>query len=263
MSFFISKLLWACVAPGSLLLLTLVLALLWRRRNPRLSTVLLALAVSGLLLCEVAPVGHWALAPLEDRFPSPPLPLKLDGIVVLGGSVNGELTALRGQPAINDSAERITMTLALARHYPDARIVFTGGSGSVLDQEHREADVIGPLFESLGLEPSRLTLERDSRNTWENAIYARKLVNPQPGETWLLITSAWHMPRSVGCFRQAGWTILPYPVDYEGDARHWLDFDLSGQIERLEFAEHEWIGLVSYHLLGRTDALFPTPAAGL
>ncbi len=107
-----------------------------------------------------------------------------------------------------------------------------------------------------------MTFEDKSRNTWENAIFTRDLVNPKPGDTWLLVTSAWHMPRAMGIFRKAGFKVTAYPVDYltYGNSRDLHPPRLAlDEMERLENALHEWIGLVAYRLTDKTDALFPAP----
>lgn len=261
MSFVISKLAWALLTPGVLLLLVLMLALLLRRRRPRLSGLLLGLAVLFLAVLSLCPVAHWCLAPLEQRFPPAPDSLAaVDGIVVLGGAIDFDHTPRPDRPAIGGSAERITAMVALARRYPNARLVYSGGSGMVRDQQTREADLARPLLESLGVDPARVLFERDSRNTWENAVDSKALAQPKPGENWLLVTSAWHMPRAMGCFRQAGWNPIPYPVNYLGnDAGDWAKFQPEVELILLAGAEREWIGLIAYRLLGRTPSLFPAP----
>ena len=161
------------------------------------------------------PLHVWVQMPLEDRFPRPdPPPARVDGIVVLGGAVEQDLTEARGIPALNGAAERMTEPVALMRRYPDARLVFTGGQGALLHGGLTEADVARQLWTGMGVPPERMVFETASRNTHENAVLARALAKPRPGETWLLITSASHMPRSVGVFRQAGWTVVPWPVNY-------------------------------------------------
>ena len=123
---------------------------------------------------------------------------------MLGGAVDQNLTEARGIPALNGAAERMTEFVVLARRYPEAKLVFTGGQGSLVHGGTTEADVARRLFDALGVPEARVTYEDEARNTWENALLTRRLVEPKPGETWLLVTSASHMPRSVGAFRQAG-----------------------------------------------------------
>jgi uncharacterized SAM-binding protein YcdF (DUF218 family) len=210
----------------------------------------------------LTPLSQWALLPLEDRFPRPAEPpAHVDGIVVLGGAVDQNLTEARGIPALNGAAERMTEPLALARRYPDARIVFTGGQDSPLHGNLSEADVAKELWTALGMPEGRVTYETDARNTYENAKLTRDIVQPRPGETWLLITSAGHMPRAMGIFRQVGWPMRAWPVNYATghSLRDWYDAPFGTRLNQLEWTAHEWLGLLAYRLLGRTNALFPAP----
>jgi uncharacterized SAM-binding protein YcdF (DUF218 family) len=191
------------------------------------------------------------------------MPNRVDGIIVLGGAVNPPLAANRGEPSVNDAAERILALADLGRRYPDAKLVFTGGSGSLWGGKYREGEVMRAALEQAGLDTGRVQFENESRNTWENAVFSRDLVAPKPGETWLLVTSAWHMPRSVGIFRRIGWPVTPYPVDYRSrdDGKPYLLFELDANLMQAGFAVREWIGLAAYRLMDRTDSLFPAPDA--
>jgi uncharacterized SAM-binding protein YcdF (DUF218 family) len=261
--FIASKIAWGLLDPGNLLLLailagaaTLVSTAGRRGRGPVVA------AAAGLLALAVLPIGSWLASPLENRFPLPPLPARVDGIIVLGGAVDAELSAARGQPALNEAAERMTMAVALARRYPEARLLVSGGEAAIVPKGRDEAGAMTGFLTGQGIDPARVALEGESRNTHENAALAKDLARPSPGETWLLVTSAMHMPRAVGCFRHVGWTgIIPYPVDYRTrptvDFR--LHFDLGGGSAAVGAAAKEWVGLASYRALGYTDALFPAP----
>ncbi len=178
---------------------------------------------------------------------------------MLGGAIDLTNTVDLQQPALGGAAERMTQAVALTRRYPEAKLLFSGGSGLVRSHSFNESQVARALFESLGVDPAHALYEERSRNTWENALYSKQLADPQPGQTWLLVTSAWHMPRAVGCFRRAGWAVVPYPVDYLGNDAEWLQFNASTQLDLLSVVLHEWVGLLAYRLMGRTDALFPAP----
>lgn len=261
MAFVLSKLFWLLTRPSHLLLLgVLVGTVLLFTRYWRLGRATVAVGVVVILAVAVLPLAPWLAAPLEDRFAAPsPLPAKIDGIVVLGGSVE-----LSGQEVgLNSAGDRLTGLMALAHRNPDAPIVYSGGSSLIGGSEVREADLARRLLESVGFDPARVTFERESRNTHENAVFSKKLARPGSGEVWLLVTSAMHMPRSVGCFRQAGWPVVAYPVDYRVDPDSALEhrIDLGGNLVLLEAAAKEWIGLVAYHLLGYTSDLFPAPGS--
>jgi uncharacterized SAM-binding protein YcdF (DUF218 family) len=264
MTFIIGKFVGLLMSAGTLLLLCCV-AGLWLTRHRRRGgpgRTLLWVGVGGFVIVLLLPVDQWALLPLEDRFPQVPHPPDhVDGIIVLGGAVLPDLAAARGIPALDDAAERMTTAVALARRYPTARLVFTGGRGELVPGETTEAEVAGALFTSLGVDPDRLTMESASRSTYENAVMTKAMVQPEPGQTWILVTSALHMPRSVGVFRAAGWPVLPWPVGYKSGhiLRLWLPSNLGSHLVLLDEAMHEWIGLVAYRVLGHTDSLLPGP----
>jgi uncharacterized SAM-binding protein YcdF (DUF218 family) len=163
------------------------------------------------------------------------------------------------QAELGSAAERYLGFVSLAQAHPDARLIFTGGSGSIIDQDYKEADVALYLLESLGLERRRLELERDSRNTWENAVNSKALMNPAAGENWVLVTSAVHMPRSVGTFCALDWPVLPYPVDHVTSPGSQLRvaLDVADHLETLNDSAREWLGLLVYRITGKISALFP------
>lgn len=262
--FILSKLFSTLVQPGNALLLLLCLGLVLIAAGRRRIGLGFAGAAAALLVAiAVLPVGTVALAPLEDRFPQPQaLPERVNGIIVLGGLFEPDLSAARGTAAINGSVERMLAFAALAERYPEATLVFTGGSGSVFLQEFKEAAVARDVSARFGLAGRDVIWESGSRNTHENAVLSKALVRPDQAGTWILVTSAWHMPRAVGTFRTVGWPVLAYPTDYStaGDDRWTMGFDLDDGLTLLTVAVHEWVGLVAYRLLGRTDAIFPAPA---
>jgi uncharacterized SAM-binding protein YcdF (DUF218 family) len=267
--FAFSKLAWVLVQPSNILLLLLILAsaallLGWRR----VGTWLVCGIGAVLVAITVLPIGTWLLMPIENRFAPPTLPEDVDGIVMLGGPVEEQISTLRGQIALNDNAERLTALVELARRYPDARLVVAGGIGSLVGGgPGHPARVLEAFFRRMGLDVARITFEERSRNTHENAVFAKGLVRPGPDERWLLVTSAHHMPRSVGIFREAGWPVIAYPVDYRTaggvDLRLALgrlaEPDVAARLLEIDLAVKSWVGLVAYWLMGRTSALFPAP----
>jgi uncharacterized SAM-binding protein YcdF (DUF218 family) len=262
-TYIISKILWFPARPGHFALLVgaVGLAMVWRGRRFGRWLILACLAFFFVLIAT--PISQFILLPLEDRFPRPAeAPAHVDGIVVLGGAVDQNITEARGIPAINGAAERMTETVALARRFPEARIVFTGGQGSLVHGGLTEADVARLFFENLGLSGSRVIYETAARNTYQNAILTRDLVQPKPNEVWLLVTSASHMPRAMGVFRKAGWQgIIAWPVNYRtGHSLAALyDAPFPERLGQFEWGFREWLGLISYRLMGRTDALLPAP----
>jgi uncharacterized SAM-binding protein YcdF (DUF218 family) len=239
---------------GIILLATRFAAL--GRRLAIFSLVLLA-------VCAFSPLGNLLLYPLESRFPpwdaargAP------DGIIVLGGSIEADLSAAHGAAVVRGAPDRIIAAAALALRYPNARVVFSGGSANLISNDAREADYAGAIFESLGVAKSRLIMERRSRNTQENAEFSKALVAPKEGERWLLVTSAFHMPRSVGLFRKAGFDVEPYPVDWRVGGRDDLLTFTSIAVDglgRTDLAVREWMGLLAYRATGKINELLPTP----
>ena len=260
--FWLSKIAWSLIAPESLLLWLVLLAWIALLRGAtRWAKRFLGVALAGLLSVAAFPVGEWVLYPLEDRFPAnPPLPQRVDGIIVLGGAEDAVRSAAWGQPEVGSAAERFIASVALARRYPEAKLLFTSGSGLLLKPEYKGTAMAERLYLSQGVDPSRLILEGESRNTFENATLSKALAKPAPGEVWVLVTSASHMPRSVGVFCKSGWTVVPYPVDHQtvkGNLFR-VDTGLVDNLDGLSTGIREWVGLAVYYLTGRTSALYPS-----
>jgi uncharacterized SAM-binding protein YcdF (DUF218 family) len=247
----------AILKPSILLIVALMIgtALLWspRPKIGRWVTTIIALLLSAI---AILPIAAWVAKPLERRFP----PIRqmahpVTGIIVLGGAFETGLTAEWGQPQLNGYAERLFAFMTLARQFPSAKLVFSGGAES---EEARH------LFASMGMDTKRIMFEARSRNTCENAEYSGQLVKPLKEQTWVLVTSAMDMPRAVGAFREAGFRVLPYPVDYTTGKS--MTFDpvptIVRNLDQLDHAAHEWLGLIAYRFLNCTSTLFPGPSGG-
>lgn len=263
--FLAGKLVWAVIEPGNLLLLLLVLGVLlgWRGRRRR-GDFLLRLAAIGFLALAVLPVGPAMLWALETRFPRPTeLPKQIAGIVVLGGAVSPRLSKSLGGTVFTRSPARLLAGVELARRYPGAKLAILGGEGSLVPVGFPEARASLPFLLDEGIARRRIVLEERSRSTHENAVYGKRLLEPKAGENWVLVTSANHMPRAVGCFRAVGWNLIPYPVGQKVDPATGLrpGFNLEGGLAAATLAGKEWVGLIAYRLFGWTSALFPGPLA--
>jgi len=261
-SFVVPRLIWLALNPLNLLLLALCLALVllltrWRRAGRRL---LVACSVV-LVVLAVLPVGRFMIALLESRFPpGQTAPAEVHGIILLGGSVNLKRSEMLGIPVVNANAERLTRFVALAERFPEAELVFSGGSGELIPGSLTEAGVSARVLGQLGLDTRRVLFEDRARNTYESALLLGELRPPASGETWILVTSAFHMPRAVGVFRKAGWPVIADATDYRtgGIAASMAPrFDLIGGLKDFHFATRAWIGLIAYRLMGRTDELLP------
>ena len=265
MFFYVSKLLWFFTAPSNLLVMLVVLGgILLRTRFARLGGRLALGGGLALLAIGILPISSLILLPLENRFPPAPADMPAPtGIIVLGGAIDPGVSTARGHTAMTDSGERQLEAAALALRYPNAKLVFTGGPNPFLHGSGTEAQFAVSQWGSLGIPVDRVIAESASRNTYENAVFSKALAAPKPGERWLLVTSAYHMPRAVGLFRKAGFAVEPYPVDWHVGGK--ADIFSISQIAheglgRTDIALHEWIGLLAYRLTGKTDELLPGPA---
>lgn len=250
MFFVASKALSWFLEPTSwfLLLQAVALSFVWRKRYTAARRSLIFSVVLTITLTQL-PIAGVLIRPLEQAFTPPSrLPTKIDGIVLLGGAEIPILTEEYGKPQLNAEAERVTEFLALAREHPEAKLVISGGAGSLMTNTISYAEVARRFLVGQGFDPAKAILEEKSRNTYENALYTRDLVQPQPGDIWVLITSASHMPRAFGVFRKAGWDMIPYPVSYRARRA----FSLSDEnLETLHIAIREWVGIAAYRLTGR------------
>lgn len=266
MFFVLSKVLGFVTAPSNALALLGGLGVLLALFGARgAGLVLMATAIVGLATFGLSPAANLLLLPLEQRFPRPAIEAAPDGIIVLGGSFDTVVAGARHEIALTEAAERLTEIAALARRWPEARIVFSGGSGQIIYDGATEADLAAQVFQSFGVPLERMTFEGRSRNTVENARFTRDLVTPQAGERWLLVTSAYHMPRAVGCFRQVGFDVDAWPVDYRtrGPEDATRPFSsVSAGLRRTDVALREWVGLVTYWLLGYVVEPLPRPRGG-
>jgi uncharacterized SAM-binding protein YcdF (DUF218 family) len=265
MFFLLSKIFGFFAIPSNLTVsIGLLGLLLLSTRFVRAGRRLVVASFVVLAILGLSPLGNALIIPLEQRFPpwdaargAP------DGIIVLGGAISPDVSAARNDPALNEAAERMTAIPELARRYPDARILFSGGSGALIYNEGNEADFALRLFESLGIARARILLEDRSRNTVENALFSKAIAQPKSRERWLLVTSGYHMPRAIGIFRKVGFAVEPYPVDWRtrGMADAWRPFPTMGEgLRRSDIAVREWIGLAVYWLMGQSSELFPAPS---
>jgi uncharacterized SAM-binding protein YcdF (DUF218 family) len=269
MFFYLAKGLWFLLQPSTLIALLIGYGAIliwtgWARWGRRFVTIGAIL----LLLAGLSPLGNALILPLEDRFPrtnldDPPPPT---GFILLGGAEDRLVGAARHAPTLNEAGERIVEAAILARRFPEAKIAFSGGDAGILYKSDSEAQGAQALLTAIGVAQDRLILEANARDTYENAAFLKEQLAKQgelgAGKRWVLITSAYHMPRAMGAFRKAGFDVEPWPVDYRtrGEADLARPFDkVSEGLRRVDVASREWVGLLAYWLRGRSDALFPAP----
>ena len=264
MFFVLAKILGFFALPSNIAItLGLLGVALMATRFARLGRIMAAVSLVLLAVFGLTPFGNALILPLEQRFPPwqeggrPP-----DGIVVLGGALDSVVSGARHDIALNEAAERMTEIAGLAKKYPAARLVFSGGAGQLVFRGANESDLALRLFESFGIARSRVAVDDRSRDTVENARFSKTIADPKPGERWLLVTSAYHMPRSIGAFRGAGFAVEAYPVDWRtrGPSDLLRPFTNVGDgLRRTDTAAREWVGLVIYWATGYMPELFPGP----
>jgi len=226
------------------------------RQRPALGRKLVGTALAVLLLMGWQPLPHWLIHQLETQYAeiAPEANLKpYAGVIILGGATEeGYIAQAHSQPLLNEAAERMTAPISMLRRNPHLRIVFTGGEGSLLSTGPSEAERVRPFFDGLGLGVNQVTYEALSRTTYENAVLTAQLPDIDTQQRWLLVTSAWHMPRSMATFTKAGWNVTAYPVDFRtGTATPWTEYSLKDGARNWQLLLHECLGWVAYRLTGR------------
>jgi uncharacterized SAM-binding protein YcdF (DUF218 family) len=261
--FIISKLIQTALQPSNILGILVVFATLsFILGRARFGKFFLYLAAALVVTAGWSPLGPAAVQVLEDRFSVPELPATITGIVMLGGAINTHITGDRDAVAVNDNAERIFVTASLARRFPNARVLLSGGAVELIKGVPvTESEGARRLLTDLGVGNERIELEEKSRTTFENAVESRTIADPKPGETWIVVTSGYNMPRAIASFRAAGFPVVPYPVDFRtrpADLRRPVSSLVNG-LYMADIAAHEWLGLVVYRLTGKTQDAFPAP----
>lgn len=261
MFYALSKLAWLILEPFNFLLLLMVFGLvLYRITHMRSGILIVSFSLLTMLIVSIFPIGHYLLAQLEYRFPKiDELDTEITGIIVLGGFVDGELYERDKWSGFESGVARIIGAGQLSHRFKKARVIFTGGPPISAKAGTAESEVAEDVFKALGVNMSRVSFERNSRNTAENAAFSKQIAIPQNGDHWLLVTSAYHMPRAIGSFRAAGFPVHAYPVDFIANKKWPPHGSGTRGLVVLGYAVHEFLGLVAYRLNGMTSELFPAP----
>src|SRR5262249_55653153 len=257
----ISKLVARLVEPGNLLAFLLAAGVVLQWFGFRLGLWLTTISAISFLSIIFLPIDQWLARPLEDRFPRPQEPAHIDGILVLSASQQPYISVTRGIPVQHFAEGDMVAAADLLRRHPEARLVFSGGSG--IRGGPPAANVGRRILDQLGADQDRVTYEGQSRDTFENLLFTQKLAQAKRGETWLLVTSALHMARAMGVAQKLDWPMAPWPTDFltPGGGRPLRSRRSLGRtLSTIDAAVHEWLGLVAYRLTGRSAALFPAPA---
>ncbi|MBB6508186.1 uncharacterized SAM-binding protein YcdF (DUF218 family) [Rhizobium soli] len=257
--FFISKLIWLLAQPLSIAFLLSALAALFGlfglRKLSGMSALLCALT---LFVTLYTTAGALALQSLEARYPKPADPADLSCMIILGGAFESEVTAARGGIEFNQAADRFIEAGRLALQFPQSRILISGGDGSFSGVYEGEAQASERFFTAFGIAADRVVKENTSRTTYENTLNTAEILKQRGFSDCALITSAFHMPRSVALFQKAGIAVRPWPTDFRtsGIVSAKLDFTqpaLNAQLTAT--AAREWMAVLGYTLTGRIDSI--------
>lgn len=259
MEYFLFKIIGLLFSPLAIIFLFLFvgwLLLLFKRRGGRCLT---SIGMILFIICGVFPTGYDLLSYLEQRYKTPTVEGYLNGMIVLGGTFKTESAMARqDRLAVNDNIERVLDAIILHDKHPESLIVFSGGNGVLGGKGGAETEYIQRFMNDIAPQDDGYILYEDqSRNTYENVVMSKDMVYPQDNEQWLLVTSAYHMPRAIEVFRSVGWDVIPYPSDYRTNLDYKFMPDIT-QIQRnfamLDLALHEVVGRFLYRLTGKISS---------
>jgi uncharacterized SAM-binding protein YcdF (DUF218 family) len=245
LSFLVSPLLWVFV----LLVYSFFTKIESRARKLRISAVVLLYLCSNSFLVDEC-FRMWE--PITEDHDL--LDTKYDGAIVLGGI--GDIDLRLNKINFGTSGDRLFQVLPLYKSGRIKRIIFTGGSGRIEFPDKKEGLYVKKYLNSIGIADSGLVIESESRNTFENAVFTKKIMDSLNMKgNYLLVTSAYHMPRSMAVFEKAGYSHLtPYITNKaSGIRRFTLDHLLvpnTDALFSLQFLIHEWVGYIVYKIKG-------------
>ena len=260
MSFYLSKILWLILNPFNIFIfITLLSIFLYFIKLKRLSLIIFLINFVFITLISFLPIGSYLIYTIEKEYHSninPPE--KVDGILILGGATIPQLYNEYNQISLNGSSERLVESVFIIKKFDKAKVIFSGGSGLVNRPDLDHAKVAKSFYKKIGIETNQIIFEDKSRNTYENIIYSKKIANPKINENWLLITSASHMKRALLIADKNNWKLIPYAVDFKNIKNFKLipNLELLKNLNSFQQASHEWLGLISYYLMGRTAKVF-------
>ena len=258
---------WLILQPSNFLILLLILSfigILLKQHNSHWYKISIRVNLTTLFIISLISftnLASWIMWPLEARFAEfnkISMSEKYSGIIVLAGAERTIISTHLNQPTFSNAGERLYQTVNVARKFPYLPLIHSGGvirNPSVWS----ENDVAEKFFHNNEIDLSRIRFDAQSYNTFTNAIESKKLFKANEDQKWLLIKSAYHMPRAVGAFQEANINIHPYPVDYRTPLKYYSFFRLSmsENFRTFDLAIHEYLGLIAYYLSGRSKNLFP------
>jgi len=255
MFFVLSKILWFFLQPLNVAIILICGAMAALKLGRRKWATWMGMGCCAVLVVfAVLPTGPLLTHYLETRYGAPdPMPRRVDGIILLGGVLDSETGMDHGVPQIAANAGRLITFANLAYKYPRAKLIYSSGIGTVRQQGVPEADMATAALASIGARfGNRLAIEPQARTTYENAVYSKKIAQPREGQVWLVVTSAWHMPRTLGVFEAEGWHVIPAPGDWRtGESLSYGPGGFLSNLAMSHLAIKEVAGIALYGLTGK------------
>ena len=260
MSFYLSKILWLILNPFNFFIFVNIITIfLYFINFKRISLFIFLINFIFLLTISIFPIGNFLIHKIEKEYHLKNMvPNNLDGILILGGATSPTLFKEFNQVSVNDSAERLIESVKIIKEFKNSKIIFSGGSGVVGRPELGHAEAAKFFYKKMEINTDRIIFENKSRNTYENILFSNEIVNPRKNEKWLLITSASHMKRALLIGLKQDWKLIPYAVDFKIRKKYEFkpSFNLLSNLNSFQQASHEWLGLISYYFMKRTDRIF-------
>jgi uncharacterized SAM-binding protein YcdF (DUF218 family) len=258
--YFISKFIWHLLTPLNFLIILIIFGFFLKILNKRmLSKIFFSFSFFFFIIVGVFPLGNFLLFKLEQNYQTlSTIPNDIDGILILGGPSSNSLTRQHDQVSFNEAGERLTEAIKIIRNFSPNKIIFSGGSyGQTFENSH--AYVAKKFFSEIGIDVNNFYFEYQSRNTYENILFSKKIANPVKDEKWLIITSSFHMKRTIQVAEKLEWDLIPYPVDFRTGKYFSFKPSFVNFLENFNaynLAAHEFVGLFSYYILGRTNKFY-------
>lgn len=252
MSFYLSKLVYIFLKPVVWCCVSFLIALLFRKKQIfkkiiLIPCLLMVVFSNPLLFNTVA--GWWE----GGKLPINDIGVDYDYVILLGG-FSDYLPALEGQYLLNTRGNRLVASLELYRAGKAPKILISGGSGDIWEKRPSEAMQVKAFLLRMGLPEGDILVEPNSRNTYENALFTKKLLAAsQPDAKCLLVTSAFHMPRAMRLFKKQGVDATPYATDFMARPPNRPDNIIVPSAQTLWYWDvliKEWVGMVVYWMKG-------------
>ena len=267
MSFFsLSKAIWTYFNPIQVIIYFLLFLLVFNFFNKKKIIKIINLIIFILFILIIfLPNGTYLLWKLENTYSKPQIfSSNIDGIIILGSGTEPFLTYQHNQIILSEHVERITESIELMKRFPNAKIVYSGGSFTTNPEAKLTGvDVAKMFYTQMEIDVNKIIFEDKSLNTYENFVFSKKYINNINNEKWLLLTSAFHMKRAMSVAEKLNLNLIPYPVDYQLKKKYnWYRmYIVKGRsflrnMNHFQLAAHEYIGLAAYYLTNRSSKMF-------